>query len=136
MCCTLLQIVAHNVLHLAAHIPKFRSAPVTSRITGWRRLIGSPKLHIIFYKRATKCRALLRKMTYSDKGSYESSPPCTSYLSMSVCADVCVCASVGVCTYVYKYMHGYIHVRVCVYVNMFIYLFIHIHVQVYTYIFI
>ena len=45
--------------------------------TGWRRLIGSPKLQIIFHKRATKYRALLRKMTYKDKGSYESSPPCS-----------------------------------------------------------
>ena len=45
-------------------------------ITGWRRLIGSPKLQIIFHKRATKYRSLLRKMTYKDKGSNESSPPC------------------------------------------------------------
>jgi len=45
--------------------------------TGWRRLIGSPKLQIIFHKRATKYRALLRKLTYKDKGSYESSPPCS-----------------------------------------------------------
>ena len=44
--------------------------------TGWRRLIGSPKLQIIFHKRATKYRSLLRKMTYKDKGSYESSPLC------------------------------------------------------------
>ena len=48
--------------------------------TGWRRLIGSPKLQIIFHKRATKYRALLRKMTYKDKGSYESSPPCSESL--------------------------------------------------------
>jgi len=47
--------------------------------TGWRRLIGSPNLQIIFHKRATKYRALLRKMTYKDKGSYESSPPCIIY---------------------------------------------------------
>ena len=45
--------------------------------TGWRRLIGSPKLQIIFHKRATKYRSLLRKMTCKDKGSYGSSPPCT-----------------------------------------------------------
>jgi len=45
--------------------------------TGWRRLIGSPKLQIIFHKRATRHRALLLKITYKDKGSYESSPPCT-----------------------------------------------------------
>ena len=44
--------------------------------TGWRRPIGSPKLQIIFHKRATKYRSLLRKMTYKDKGSYGSSPPC------------------------------------------------------------
>ena len=44
--------------------------------TGWRRLIGSPKLQIIFHKRAIKYRSLLRKMTCKDKGSYESSPPC------------------------------------------------------------
>ena len=45
--------------------------------TGWRRLIESPQLQIIFHKRATKYRSLLRKMTYKDKGSYESSPSCT-----------------------------------------------------------
>jgi len=49
-----------------------------SSSTGWQRLIGSPKLQIIFHKRATKHRSLLRKMTYKDKGSYESSPPCMS----------------------------------------------------------
>jgi len=45
---------------------------------GWRRLIGSPKLQIIFHKRATIYRALLLKMTYKDKGFYGSSPPCTT----------------------------------------------------------
>jgi len=33
-------------------------------------------LQIIFHKRATNYRALLLKMTYKDKGSYEFSPPC------------------------------------------------------------
>jgi len=50
------------------------------RDTGWRRLIGSLKLQIILHKRATKYKSLLRKMTYKDKGSYESSPPCTLYI--------------------------------------------------------
>jgi len=44
---------------------------------GWRRLIGSPKLQIIFHKRATKYRALLLKMTYKDKATDDSTPPCT-----------------------------------------------------------
>jgi len=50
--------------------------------TGWPRLIGSPKLQIIFHKRATKYRSLLRKMTYKDKGSYEASPPCSMIMRM------------------------------------------------------
>ena len=53
-------------------------AIIQNEATGWRRLIGSPKLQIIFHKRATKYRSLMRKMTYKDKGSYESSPPCIS----------------------------------------------------------
>jgi len=44
--------------------------------TGWRKLIRSSQLQIIFHKRATKYRSFLRKMTYKDKGSYESSPLC------------------------------------------------------------
>ena len=50
---------------------------MTQEPTGWRRLIGSSKLQIIFHKRATRYRALLVKMTSKDKGSYESLPPCT-----------------------------------------------------------
>ena len=48
-------------------------------LTGWRRLIGSPKLQIIFHKRATKYRSLGEKMNNKDTGSYESSPPCNTY---------------------------------------------------------
>jgi len=58
--------------------------------TGWRSLIASPQLQIIFHKRATKYRPLLRKMTYENKGSYESSPPC-----------VCKFVFRYVCTYMY-----------------------------------
>jgi len=53
--------------------------------TGWRRLMGSPKLQIIFHKRATKYRSLLREMTYKDKASYESSPPCRQSQSRTYC---------------------------------------------------
>jgi len=61
---------------LVKRSPWFR--PSTSP-TGWRRIIRCPKLQIIFHKRATKYRSLLRKMTYKDKGSYESWPPCKSF---------------------------------------------------------
>jgi len=43
--------------------------------TGWRRLIGCLKLQVNFRKRATNYRALLWKMTYEDKASYDSTPP-------------------------------------------------------------
>ena len=44
--------------------------------TRWRRPIGRLKLQVIFRKRATKFRALLRKMTSKDKASYGSWSPC------------------------------------------------------------
>ena len=37
-----------------------------SLATGWRRISGCLKLPVIFRKRATNYRALLRKMTYKD----------------------------------------------------------------------
>jgi len=58
-------------------ITVLRLGRVPTASTGWRRVIGSPKLQTIFHKRAFKYRSLLRKMTYKDKGSYESSPSCT-----------------------------------------------------------
>jgi len=65
-------------IHSRSHIQGCHSLFVVSSFacTGWRRLIGSPKSQIIFHKRATRCTSLLRKMTYTDKGSYESSQPC------------------------------------------------------------
>jgi len=44
--------------------------------TGWRENIGCLKLQVIFRKRATIYRALRRKITYIDKASYDSTPPC------------------------------------------------------------
>ena len=93
--------------------------------TGWRRLIGSPKLQIIFYKRAIKYRSLLRKMTYKDKGSYASSPPCTlhcgshgirynagyrvaktaTYINVHICIDVCVCKYSYIYLYIYTVLY-------------------------------
>ena len=69
--CTNPQTLAH--LHACAN----SLARVLS--TGWRRLIGSPKLQIIFHKRATEYRSLLLNMTFKDKGSCESLPPCIAH---------------------------------------------------------
>jgi len=46
--------------------------------TGWRRLKGCLKRQVPFGKKAINYRALLRKMTYKDKASFGSTPPCTS----------------------------------------------------------
>jgi len=45
--------------------------------TGWRRRIGCLKLQVIFRKRATIYGAFLRKMTYGDEASYDSTSTCT-----------------------------------------------------------
>ena len=44
--------------------------------TGWRRPIVFLKVQVIFCKRATNCWALWRRITYTDKASSGSSPPC------------------------------------------------------------
>jgi len=81
--------------------------------TGWRRLIGSPKLQISFHKRATKYRSLLREMTYKDKGSYESSPPCTrkSYIKSLY---IIVQKYTGNKVRFYKILHFVYESRLCI----------------------
>ena len=46
------------------------------RATGWRRPIGCLISCITFRKLATNYRALVRKMTYIDRASYDSTPLC------------------------------------------------------------
>jgi len=46
--------------------------------TGWQRPIGCIKLRVIFGKRATNYRPLLRKITYKDRAAYGSSPLCST----------------------------------------------------------
>jgi len=59
--------------------------------TGWRRPIGCLKLQVTFRNRATNYRALLRKMTYKDKASYGSWPPCIKVCAISSIHNKCVC---------------------------------------------
>ena len=67
----------------ATLVDNFRHVP-----TRRYRVAKTHKLQIIFHKRATKYRSLLRKMTYKDKGSYESSPPCSSFAGSSICSNI------------------------------------------------
>jgi len=82
-CSLFFWVVACVVLVTYCNTRQLDSKSIRWVCTGWRRLIGSHKLQIIFHKRAFKYRSLLRKMTYKDKGSYESSPPCILNLSFS-----------------------------------------------------
>jgi len=96
---------------------------VQNKRTGWRRPIGCLKLQIIFCKRATNYRALLRKMTYKDKASYESSTPCNNtrlggQLSAYRKQKHCACTIPTQCTYLFfKVVHWiytiYIQIGVC-----------------------
>ena len=75
------------------------------KIQGWRRPIGCLKLQVIFRKRATNYRALLRKMTYKDKASYDSSPPCTQF---SIVFDAIQFE---------KWKHAYFHIYIYIYID-------------------
>jgi len=71
--------------------------------TGWRRHLGYLKLPVIFCKRATKYRALLRKMTCKDKASYESPPPCTCVHNRYIHNLYIMYISI---MYIYVYIHN------------------------------
>jgi len=81
--------------------------------TGWRRLIGCLTLQVIFRKRATKYISVLREMTYKDKASYESLPPCRLpanpiFLDLNQISHLNIPSK-------------YIHVYVCIYTYTYIY---------------
>jgi len=52
-----------------------QNAPID---TGWLRCIGCLKLQSLPEKRATNYGAISREMTYENKATYASSPPCTT----------------------------------------------------------
>ena len=59
------------------------SCHVWLRHTVWRRCIGCLKLQVSFRNSANNYRALLRKMTYRDKASYDATPPCSTHDNMT-----------------------------------------------------
>ena len=61
----------------------FTVTTTDTNFTGWRRCMGCLNLQVIFRKRATIYRALLREMSFDDKASYESLPLCTISLAYS-----------------------------------------------------
>ena len=65
---------------------------------GCRRCTGCATVQVSFRQRATNYRALLRKMTYKDKASRASSPPCTSHHPVRVRGRVS-----GTCNFVVQF---------------------------------
>jgi len=107
------------------------------------------QLQVIFHKRATNYRAILREMTCKDKASYGSWPPCIEYCNINQSrADVWECLLglwrlgadagghreaaqlLGRCVCVYACMHVCVFLCVCVcicacmYINPYIYIYV------------
>jgi len=100
--------------------------------TGLQRPTGLHKLQVIFRKRVTNCRALLRKMTSKDKALCGFSPPCASNATIHV--YVCIYMS-HICTHlwIYIYMYVYTYIYVFIYIHICIYTYIWIHIYTYVY---
>jgi len=112
ICSVLLHMYVYVYMYIHIHTPTYK---FIHQATGWRRLMGSLKLQIIFHKKATKYRSLLWKMTYKDKGSYESSPPfpilhshtspynpsCRTYMHISIMHIQMQFVCVYICIYVH-----------------------------------
>ena len=82
--------------------------------TGWRRTTACLELQVIFRKRATNYRALLRKMTCKDEALYGSSPSFTQGILTT--SQACWCLASKRLISIYMYIH------ICVYIYISIYL--------------
>ena len=124
--CTYVKCMCVHMCKVCVYICEMYTHTYMHMCTGCRRLIGCLELQIIFCKRATNYRVLLRKMTYKDKPSYASLPPCImkcTHIRKNVCTYVkcthvriCVCEYLK-CTHVRICVCTYVkctHVRICV----------------------
>ena len=84
--------------------------------------MGCLKLQVIFHQRATNYRALLQKITYEDKASYDFTPPCIrccntidihSYIIVHLCVRVDMCICVCVCVFVCVCVYALVGRQVC-----------------------
>jgi len=79
---TLHLCLCHILCHvnfLFLDLPYFASAIFGAHTAIYIQGGEDSQLQIIFHKRATKCRSLLRNMAYKDTGSHASSPPCITF---------------------------------------------------------
>ena len=115
--------------------------------TGLPRLIGCLKLQVIFRKRATSNRALLRKMTNKDKASYGSWPPCISTVSRLALLMLIIIALMMKISKAYGCVHIYgngeggakqrilIALLACAGLSVSIYIYTYISIHTYAYVY-
>jgi len=87
--------------------------------TGWWRPIGCLKLQVIFRKRVTNCRALLRKITYEQEAPSVTTPPCMCMCTYK--SNVCLYVEsrhtsrhithVSTCTHTHTHTHTHMYAR-------------------------
>jgi len=104
--------------------PLHKNKRILANGTGWRRLIGCLKLQVIFRKRATNYTAILQKMTYDDKASYDVTPPCTISLT---CNDLEQLLQEPNCTFARKSSNCILTRKIYTYIYICIYMCIYIH---------
>ena len=117
---------------LPVHFSGSRPQPPTSR-TECQRCSGCLKSHVIFRKRATNYRTLLRKMTYKDKASYDSTLHCTYVLNSFVYLSTQTTCAARIRKYIpYTYnknMYIYLCMHAYTYVHIYlVYRYIHIYI--------
>ena len=128
--------------------------------TGWRRHIGCIKLKVIFRERVANYRALLRKMTYQDKASHGSLPPCIAMCG-SHTSDMTLMSQISHdsrltwltfdMAHVWHYTstwgpchtcdchdsrqyHIVLSNTICIYIYLYMYIYIYIYIYMYIYI--
>jgi len=127
-------ICVYLYLYVCAHVYAYI-------ITGWRRLIGSPKLQIISTKEPLNIGLFCwkRRIKIRDPTSLRHPVRIFAYWHAYICMCMCVYMYVYVCILyvcIYKYIHigiliyMYIYTHVCTYI--YIYIYIYMYIFIYT----
>ena len=91
VCCSILHCVAISCMLLqngATRVAERTKLLYMCEDTQWRGCVGCIMLQVSVRKRATNYRALMQKMTYTDKVSYTSLPPSPVYVCFELMFSV------------------------------------------------
>ena len=87
---------------ICAYLYTYQCIHTEHQDTGQRRSIGCLRLQVMFRKRATNYRALLRKTTYKDKASYDFTPHCNNQDPQRMCIYIYMPMCIHKYTYIQK----------------------------------